>query len=102
MLGDENGNGSAIYFTGENINIHRLVRIHKKREKTIRNSKSEEDTIEKVVMRNKWIEHLKQNIHWEQNRAVRERLESLTEWYENTSISKMKFDAILKFHLDNR
>ena len=31
MLGDENGNGSAIYFTGENINIHRLVRMHKKR-----------------------------------------------------------------------
>ena len=53
-------------------------------------------------MRNKWIEHLKQNIHWEQNRTVRERLESLTEWYENTSISKMKFDDILKFHLDNR
>ena len=102
MLGDENGNGSAIYFTGENINIHRLVRIHKKREKTIRNSKSEEDTIEKVVMRNKWIEHLKQNIHWKRNRAVRERLESLTEWYENTSISKMEFDAILKCHLDNR
>ena len=34
--------------------------------------------------------------------AVRERLESLTEWYENTSISKMEFDAILKCHLDNR
>ena len=102
MLGDENGNGSAIYFTGENINIHRLVRIHKKSEKTIQKSKSEEDTIEKVVMRNKWIQHLKQNIHWKQNRAVRERLESLTEWYENTSISKMEFDAILKCHLDNR
>ena len=44
----------------------------------------------------------KKYIHWDRNCAVRERLESLTEWYENTSISKMKFDAILKFHLDNR
>ena len=102
MLGDENGNGSAIYFTGENINIHRLVRMHKKNKETIRKSKNEEDTIEKVVMRNKWIQHLEKNIRWNENHAVREKLESLTEWYENTSISKMKFDAILKFHLDNR
>ena len=53
-------------------------------------------------MSNKCIQHLKKNIHWNENRAVRERLESLTEWYENTSITKMNFDVILKFHLDNR
>ena len=76
--------------------------MHKKNKETIRKSKNEEDTIEKVVMRNKWIQHLKKNIHWNENCAVRERLESLTEWYENTSITKMNFDAILKFHLDNR
>ena len=76
--------------------------MHKKNKETIRKSKNEEDTIEKVVMRNKWIQHLQKNIHWNENRAVREKLESLTEWYENTSISKLKFDAILKFHLDNR
>ena len=102
MLGDENGNGSAIYFTGENINIHRLVRIHKRSNVTIRYSKNKEETIEKVVMRNKWIQHLKQNIHTDRNRDVRKRLKHLTRWYENTSISKMEFDAILKCHLDNR
>ena len=99
MLGDENGNGSAIYFTGENINIHRLVRIHKKSKAS---RKSEGDTIEKVVMRNKWIQHLKQHIHWKRNHDVRKRLKHLTRWYENTSISKMEFDGILEFHLNNR
>ena len=76
--------------------------MHKKSEKTIRNTKSEEDTIEKVVMRNKWIQHLEKNKHWNENRAVRERFENLTEWYENTYITKRNFDAILKFHLDNK
>ena len=101
-LGDENGNGSAIYFTGENINTHRLTRIHKKSEGTIRNSNSEEDTIEKVVMRNHWIQHLKDNMHWRQNKAARKKLKDLTKWYKRTSINKRKFDEILEFHLNHR
>ena len=49
MLGDENGNGSAIYFTGENINIHRLVRIHKKVKKQVKIAKVKKTQLKRLL-----------------------------------------------------
>ena len=49
MLGDENGNGSAIYFTGENINIHRLVCIHKKVKKQFEIAKVKKKQLKRLL-----------------------------------------------------
>ena len=96
-LGGKDGKGSAIYFCGENISNERLMNIGKRTQ----SKNNDGDFYVKVAMRNKWIEHLNENIHNLSSFTDR-KISKFMRWYQNTSVNRDKFDYILQYHIENR
>lgn len=80
-LGDENGNNSAIYFTGESFKPSRIYNLYKQ--------KNSMDDFVIASKRKKWVAHLKR--FTKKPYYSKEKVEDITRWAEST---KYSYDAL--------
>ena len=76
-LGDSNGRGSAIYFTGENYNEQRIRNIGKRN--------GTDDECKRVKQRKRWVTHLKSNMLHSSVPKVQRK--DLLEWAETFKVT---------------
>ena len=73
-LGDENGLGSAVYFTGSDFTADRIYHMYKR--------KNSMDDYELFKKRTKWVDHIRRNTISRQMDPGR--LECITDWCRDT------------------